>query len=72
MVHTFPEGISPKLNVLALLKFELGYYDSAVYHFNHYTSRSHPFDVKSTFVSYLLPKLSLKNSSNTIYLIAGG
>ena len=35
-VHTFPKGISPKVNVLAQLEFELTYYDVAVQHISHY------------------------------------
>ena len=30
----------PKVNILARLEFELAYYDFAVYHFNHYTTRT--------------------------------
>ena len=36
-VHTFPKSICPKVNVIARLEYELAYYDSAVYRFNHYT-----------------------------------
>ena len=39
-VHTFPKGICPKVNVIARLEYELAYYDSAVHHFNHYTTRT--------------------------------
>ena len=38
-VHTFPKDICPKVNVIARLEFELAYYDFAVHHFNHYTTR---------------------------------
>ena len=38
MVHNFPTGICPKVRVIAWLEFELGYYDSAVRRFNHYTT----------------------------------
>ena len=31
-VHTFPKGISPKVNVVAGLKFELPFYDATVLH----------------------------------------
>ena len=41
-VHTFPEGICPKGNIKAQLEFELAYYDSAVQHFNHFTTRTPP------------------------------
>ena len=35
-VHTFPNGICPKVNVIVRLEYELAYYDSAVHHFNHF------------------------------------
>ena len=41
-VHTFPKGICPKVNVIARLEFESAYYDSAVHHFNHYTTKTPP------------------------------
>ena len=42
-VHTFPEGICPKVNVIARLEYELAYYDSAVHRFNNYTTRTPGF-----------------------------
>ena len=39
-VHTFPKGIYPKVNVIALLGFELAHYDSAVQRFVHSASRT--------------------------------
>ena len=41
-VHTFPKDICPKVNVIARLEYGLAYYNSAVYHFNHYTTRTPP------------------------------
>ena len=41
-VHAFPKGISPKVNVIERLEFELAYYDSGVRRFNHYTTRTPP------------------------------
>ena len=41
-VHTFPESICSKLNVIARLEYELAYYDSGVHRFNHYTTRTPP------------------------------
>ena len=41
-VHTFPQGICPKVNVIERLEFELAYYDSAIHRFNHYTTRTPP------------------------------
>ena len=38
-VHTIAKGNYPKVNVIARLEYELIYYDSAVYRFNHYTTR---------------------------------
>ena len=45
MVHTFPKGICPKVNVIARLENELAYYDSAVHRFNHYATRTPPVSV---------------------------
>ncbi len=39
-VHTFPNGICSKVNVIARLEYELAYYDSAVHRFNHYATRT--------------------------------
>ena len=36
----FPLVINPKVNVLARLEFELGYYDVAAKHVSHYTTRT--------------------------------
>ena len=36
-VHTFPEGISPKVNTIILLELELAYFKTTVQHFSHYT-----------------------------------
>ena len=37
-VHTFPQGTNgPKMNVIALLEFELAYYDVKVLHANRNT-----------------------------------
>ena len=41
-VHTFPNGICPKVNIITRLEFELAYCDSAVHRFNHYTTRTSP------------------------------
>ena len=38
----FSKGICPKVNAIARLEYELTYYDSAVHHFNHYTTRTPP------------------------------
>ena len=46
-VHTFPQGICPKVNVIARLEYELAYYDSAVHRFNHYTTRTPPVYLNS-------------------------
>ena len=39
-VHTFPKGISPKVNVIAWLEFELAYFEAVVKHFNNYITWS--------------------------------
>ena len=41
-VHTFPKDISPKMNVIAWLEFELIYFEVAVQHFNHYATGTPP------------------------------
>ena len=41
-VHTFPNDICPKVNVIARREYELAYYDSSVHRFNHYTTRTPP------------------------------
>ena len=37
-----PKSICPKVNVIVRLEYELGYYDSAVHRFNHYTTSPLP------------------------------
>ena len=39
-VYTFPEGVCPKMNVIAQMEFELAYYDSAVHRFEYFTTRT--------------------------------
>ena len=40
-VHTFPKCISPKVNVIAWLEFDLDYIEVAVQYFNHYVTGTH-------------------------------
>ena len=40
-VYTFPKDISPKVNVITSLEFELANYDFAVKYFNHYARGTH-------------------------------
>ena len=40
-VHTFPKGISLKVNVIERLEFGLSYNNPAVYRFNHYATTTH-------------------------------
>ena len=37
-MHTVPKGISPKVNVIARLDFELVYDNVSVQHVSHYTA----------------------------------
>ena len=46
-VHTFSKGICPKVIVIERLEYELAYYDSAVHRFDHYTTRTPPFNAKA-------------------------
>ena len=41
-VYTHPKGICSKVNVIALLDFELAYYDVTVQHISHYATESLP------------------------------
>ena len=41
-IHTFPKVICPKVNIIGWPEFELTYYDSAVQHVNHYTTKTLP------------------------------
>ena len=41
-IHTFPKGISLKVNVIVRLEFELAYYDIAIQHVNHDTIKASP------------------------------
>ena len=53
-VHAFLKSISRKVNAMARLEFELGYYDVAAQHVNHYTITKTPrlFCV-STYWAYI-------------------
>ena len=57
-VHTFPNSICPKVNVIAWLEFELTYYDSTVQHFNHYATGTPPwrYEAVHTFSKGICPK----------------
>ena len=35
-LHTFPKGISLKVNAIAWLEFELAFFKAAVHYFSHY------------------------------------
>ena len=65
-MHTFPKGIIPKLNVIALLGFELAYFETPVHHFYQYLMETPApnglvwfgwvgFYSISTIVCYLMP-----------------
>ena len=60
-VHTFPQGICTKVNVIARLEYELAYYDSAVHYFNYYTTRTPPPKyLKIHFQQILYKKINIK------------
>ena len=40
--HNFPKGFISKVNIIALLKFELAYYDVATNHVSHYSTGTPP------------------------------
>ena len=41
-VHTFPKGISPKVNAIMCLDFKLSYFEVPVLHFSHFTIGTSP------------------------------
>ena len=41
-VHAFPKGISPEMNVIVRLEFELAFYDVTVDHASHYATGNLP------------------------------
>ena len=38
MIHAFSKGISPKVNVIMWVEFELAYFEASFQNFSHYTS----------------------------------
>ena len=52
-VHTFPKGISPKVNVIAQVESELVHFEAAVHHFHHNATITPPqVQNLSSLVSY--------------------
>ena len=41
-VHIFPKDTNPKVNIIAWMEFEPAYYDAAVQHISHYTTKTSP------------------------------
>ena len=64
-VHAFPKGISPQVNIIAQLEFEPAYNDIPVEYVSNSIMEINPFGLEclfngiSTFIGYLMPKLSL-------------
>ena len=52
--RTFPKGISPKVNVIARLEFELAYFEAAVQRFSHYDPQLSWYYTRLTFSTELL------------------
>ena len=54
-VYSFPNGISPKVNVIARLEFELACCDSAVQYISHngreFTPHHHHHQIDTTMVN---------------------
>ena len=40
-IHTFPNSISSKVNVIAQLGFELANFEAAIKHFSYHSTRTH-------------------------------
>ena len=69
--HTFPNGICPKVNIIAWLEIELTYYDSAVHHFNHYTMRTPTSTIEKEAFSivYMLQKFTIFTDNKLLLYI---
>ena len=59
-VRTFPEGISPKVNAIARVKFELSYYNVTVEHVSHYSKGTPHISDEQENISKYLGSLSCK------------
>ena len=59
-VHAFSKGISPKVNVIARLEFELAFYDVAVQNISHYATGD-PFNCLDPLDQSNLCKLFVLN-----------
>ena len=56
-VHVFPKGISPNMNVIARLEFELAYYDVAVHHISLSPNKDSP--LAKYIEAYVLLRLNM-------------
>ena len=54
------------MNVIARLEYELAYYDSAVHHFNHYTTRTPPILACVLFNNSTSAKMWYNNGDNSL------
>ena len=41
-VHTFPDGINPKVNIIVRMDFELAFFEAEFQHLSHYAARTYP------------------------------
>ena len=58
-VHTFPNGIILKVNVIARVEFELAYFKAVVQQFSHYvTETSTIWQQDSSYKTYLFKTVS--------------
>ena len=51
--YTFPKDISPKVNVIVQIEFELTYLKTAVHYFSHYTIETLPPTIINKLISYI-------------------
>ena len=83
-VHTFPKGMSPNVNLIVRLEFELAYYVVAVQHMSHYTtSCRNIYRINKKYIfftskglgncinkfKYLLQYIMIKNNSPFFLLV---
>ena len=65
-VHTFPKGISSKVNVTMRLEFELIYFGVAVQHFSHYATKEEIVVWNRGFEQEKNGRLNLSSSNDSL------
>ena len=69
MVHAFPKGISPKVNVIAQTEFEFSCSNVMVQHVSHDSTETPLFPI---CISHSVDKLGKKETDSSIFFPASG